>query len=288
MRLPELFGKGAPVYSFEFFLPKTPEEDADFKATVRELKALQPSFITLTYGAGGSARQRTIEMAGALKREIGIETAAHLTCIAHTRAEIRENLDRIHALGIENIVALRGDTPKDGTARPLEQRDYRYAVDLVAEIRAQGRFAVAVAGYPEGHPECPDREADLRHLQEKVAAGGDWVITQLFFDSADYFPFVARCRAAGIAAPIVPGIMPVTSFQQTRRFTTMCGARLPRELVEALEPIQEDREAVVRYGIGYAVRQCQALLDGGAPGVHFYTLNKSRSTQEILRRLRNS
>lgn len=286
MRLPELFGKGVPVFSFEFFLPKDPADDAAFKQTVQELKELEPSFVTLTYGAGGSARARTLEMAGALKNEIGIETAAHLTCIAHTRAEIRENLQKIRSLGIENIVALRGDVPKDGSALPLEQREFKYARDLVAEIRSGDGFAVAVAGYPEKHPESASKEQDLRHLQEKVRAGADWVITQLFFDNRDYFDFVARCRAAGIGVPIVPGIMPVTSFQQIRRFTTMCGAALPEEMIAALEPVAEDREAVTGYGIAYATRQCRELLERGAPGIHFYTLNKSHSTQEILRRLR--
>lgn len=288
MKIPELFGKGEPIFSFEFFLPKKPEDDATFKATVRELKALKPSFVTMTYGAGGSSRDRTIEMAGALKNELGIETAAHLTCIAHTRAEIRENLRRIKTQGIENIVALRGDVPQDGSAKPLDQRDYRYARDLVADIRAQDGFAVAVAGYPEKHPEAASLESDLENLKAKIEAGGDWVITQLFFDNKAYFDFVARCRAAGITQPIVPGIMPVTSFQQTRRFTTMCGARLPQEMVSALEPIQEDKDAVARYGVDFALRQCRELLESGAPGLHFYTLNKSHSTQEILLRLRRS
>lgn len=286
MFLSKLFERKQPVFSFEFFLPKDPAGDADFKATVRELKGLNPDFVTLTYGAGGSSRDRTLEMAGALKHELGIETAAHLTCIAHTRPEIKEILDRIHALGIENIVALRGDLPKDGSALPVERRDYKYAGDLVADIRAQGRFAIAVAGYPEGHPESPSKEADLKHLKAKVAAGGDWVVTQLFFNNADYFDFVRRCREAGITAPIVPGIMPVTNYQQLKRFTGMCGARIPEEMNAALEAIQEDKDAVVRFGIEHAYKQCRELLDRGAPGIHFYTLNKSHSPQEILSRLR--
>ncbi|MBI4422368.1 MAG: methylenetetrahydrofolate reductase [NAD(P)H] [Elusimicrobia bacterium] len=287
MKIPRLFGDGKPVFSFEFFLPKTPEDTLAFKDTVRELKGLAPSFVTLTYGAGGSARERTIETAALIQNEIGLETAAHLTCIGHTRDEVASILDRIEAAGIENIVALRGDPPRDQPPPPLESREFRYAADLVGFIRARGRFALAVAGYPEKHPEAPDAESDLAHLKAKVAAGGDWIITQLFFDNRDYFAFVRRAREAGIACPIVPGIMPVTSFQQTRRFTTMCGAKLPGAMLEDLSRIQDDKEAVVRYGVEHATRQCRDLLAGGAPGIHFYTLNRSHSTATILARLKD-
>ncbi|MDE2293794.1 MAG: methylenetetrahydrofolate reductase [NAD(P)H] [Elusimicrobia bacterium] len=286
MRIPELFAKGGPVFSFEFFLPKREEDMPAFRDTVRELKALQPGFVTLTYGAGGSARERTIEAAGAIKGELGVETAAHLTCIAHTRGELTEILRRVRAKGIENIVALRGDAPKDGSGLPPERREVPYASDLVRLVRGEGGFAVAVAGYPEKHPEAPSAEADLARLKEKVDAGGDWVITQLFFDEADYFSFVSRARAAGVRCPIVPGIMPVTGWAQTKRFTQMCGARLPAALTAALAPVAEDKEAVTRVGIEWATRQCRALLAGGAPGVHFYTLNRSHSTAEVLARLR--
>lgn len=286
MRIASFYDHGGPVYSCEFFLPKTAADDGAFKAAVRELKGLAPSFMTLTYGAGGSARDRTLEMAGAMKNELKVETAAHLTCIAHTRPEIQDILKRIRDLRIENIVALRGDVPKDGSVRPPGERELPHAVDLVAEIRRQGGFCVAVAGYPEKHPEAPSKEEDLARLKEKAAAGADVVITQLFFANADYFDFVRRCRAAGISLPIVPGIMPVTGFQQTRRFTAMCGARLPEEMTRALEPIQDDKEAVVRFGVEYAIKQCRELLEGGAPGVHFYTLNRSHSTQEVLKRLK--
>jgi len=286
MRIPDFFTGRDPVFSFEFFLPKTSEDTDRFKRTVSKLKELHPSFVTITYGAGGSERGRTVETAGLIKNDLGIETAAHLTCISHTKNEIADILSRIKKYGIENIVALRGDQPKETNPVPASQREIPYARDLVAFIKKRNEFAIAVAGYPEKHPEAESKETDLTHLKSKVDAGADWVITQLFFDNADYFDFVKRARSSGISCPIVPGIMPVTSFQQTRRFTTMCGAKLPEAMVERLTPIAEDKEAVVRFGIDYATEQCRALLEGGAPGIHFYTLNKSRSTTTILSRLR--
>ncbi|MFH2204887.1 MAG: methylenetetrahydrofolate reductase [NAD(P)H] [Elusimicrobiota bacterium] len=288
MRLTELFAGTAPVFSFEFFLPKTTDDMARFKRMVGRLQALEPSFVTITYGAGGSERGRTIETAGMIQRELGIETAAHLTCIGHTRSEIEDILRRIGDYGIENIVALRGDQPKDAAAVSAAGRELPYARDLVEIIRARRGFAVAVAGYPETHPEAADAATDLAHLKAKVDAGADWIITQLFFRNADYFSFVERARAAGITCPIVPGIMPVTSFAQTKRFSEMCGATLPDEMTEALSRIAEDKEAIVRYGVEYATRQCRELLEKGAPGVHFYTINKSRSTADILSRLRKA
>lgn len=286
MLIPELFTKGRPVFSFEFFLPKAPEDMEKFKATVRELKGLDPDFVTITYGAGGSGRAQTVETAGMIKAELGIETASHLTCVAHTKAEVSAVLARLRALRIENVVALRGDAPKDGSALPVERRELPYAADLVRFIKAAGGFAMGVAGYPEKHPEAATPEADLARLKEKADAGGDWVITQLFFDNKDYFDFVRRARAAGVTRPIVPGIMPVTGFAQTKRFTEMCGAKLPAALLSGLAPIAEDKEAVVRFGVEWATRQCRELLAGGAPGVHFYTLNRSHSTAQVLENLR--
>lgn len=286
MKIPELFGRGTPVFSFEFFLPKAPNDLGDFMRNVGELKKLSPSFITLTYGAGGSGREMTIETAGRLKSETGIETACHLTGITHTKAEIAAILDRLSGLGIENIVALRGDVPKDAAVQPVGVRDFGYARDLVAFIKERGDFRCAVAGYPESHPESASPRSDMDHFAAKVAAGGDWAITQLFFSNRDYFDFVSRARKAGVGVPIVPGIMPVTGYAQLKRFTSLCGAKLPAELLSQLDPLQNDPEAVIRYGIEYGTRQCRELLEGGAPGIHFYTLNRSRSTTEILKNLR--
>ena len=198
MRIPELFARGTPVFSLEFFLPKTPDDIGAFRFMAQELKALGPDFVTLTYGAGGSARERTIEMAGMIRNELGFATAAHLTCITHTRAEIDGALQRIRALGIDALVALRGDLPKDGSALPEDRRDFKHARDLVEHIRSRYDFSMAVAGYPEKHPEAASADDDLRNLRAKVDAGGDWVITQLFFDNRRYFEFVERARAAGI------------------------------------------------------------------------------------------
>jgi methylenetetrahydrofolate reductase (NADPH) len=286
VNIPELFGRGRPVFSFEFFLPKPPEDIDSFLARVRELQALKPDFVTLTYGAGGSARTQTISTAGRIAKEIGVETVCHLTCITHTKAEISALLDQIAGHGIKHLVALRGDQPKDVQVPPPDKRDFGYAGDLVAFVKKRGGFKMAVAGYPETHPEASSPDADLRHLADKVKAGADWVITQLFFDNADYFRFVERARSAGIRIPIVPGIMPVTGYAQAKRFTQMCGAKIPAALAEKLEAVQQDPEAVIEAGIEHASAQCRELLAKGAPGVHFYTLNRSRSTSAILEKLR--
>lgn len=286
--IPELYGRGRPVFSFEFFLPKAPEDMDAFVAEAKGLKSLEPDFVTLTYGAGGSARERTVEAAGRLQAETGLPTACHLTCIAHTKAEIAAVLDRLAALRIRHLVALRGDPPQDRAVPPPGARDFGYAADLVRFVKARGGFRMAVAGYPETHPEAASAEDDLRRFAEKCAAGADWGVTQLFFDAKDYFAFVARARAAGVTLPIVPGLMPVTGYAQLKRFTKMCGARIPAELDARLAPVQNDPEALIREGIEWGARQCRELLEGGAPGIHFYTLNKSRSTAEILARLRRA
>ena len=284
MDIPALFLRREAVFSFEFFLPKRPEETEAFLDNVRALKALEPAFVTLTYGAGGSARGRTIDVAARMQREVGIETVCHLTGISHTRAEMFRNVERIEAAGIRHIMALRGDQPLDWSG-PLPG-DFPHALDLVRFLRQAGGFRMAVAGYPEGHPEARSRAEDLERLASKVRAGADWVVTQLFFDNRHYFDFVAAARRQGITVPIVPGIMPVTGFAQLKRFTTLCGASIPAAMAAELERIHEDSDAVIRYGIEWAARQCRELLENGAPGIHFYTLNRSRSTAEILAALR--
>jgi methylenetetrahydrofolate reductase (NADPH) len=287
--IPELFATAKrPIFSFEFFLPKAAEGLGAFVESVRALKPLAPDFVTLTYGAGGTARERTVEAAGRIQSETGLTTACHLTCIAHTKIEIAAILDRLEGLGVRHVVALRGDLPQDGSARPAEEREFAHASDLVRFARARKSLRLAVAAYPEKHPESPSAEEDLRRFVEKAAAGADWAITQLFFDARDYFSFVKRAREAGAALPIVPGIMPVTGYAQLKRFTGLCGTAIPPELDERLVAVQNDADAVAAVGVDWATSQCRLLLEGGAPGIHFYTLNRSRSTAEILERLRRA
>ena len=286
MKVIELYRQDRPVFSFEFFLPKTPESKEALFSTLKELRGLDPDFVTLTYGAAGSAREATAEMAGLMKNRFGFETMMHLTGIAHGRFEIEEIVRQAKVLGIENLMALRGDIPKEGAVLPSKSRDYKHAVDLVRHLRQLGDWCLGVAGYPEGHPEALSKEDDLLRLKEKAGAGADFIITQLFFDNSRYFDFVAKARSAGIAQPIIPGIMPITNYAQIQKFALMCGAVIPNSLQERLDPVQGNSEAVATVGVDYATEQCEGLLREGVPGIHFYTLNKSRATREILKRIR--
>jgi methylenetetrahydrofolate reductase (NADPH) len=288
MRIAELFSTArGPIFSFEFFPPKTDDGRTALLATVAELGTLGPAFVSVTYGAGGSTRDRTIELVGTIKHEIGIEAMAHLTCVGSSRAELSQVLDRLDEAGIENVIALRGDPPVGETSFRPHPNGLAHASDLVRMIRESGRpFSLAAAAYPEGHVESTSLDDDLAHLVDKVAQGVDVLITQLFFDNRCYFDFVARARRAGIAVPIVPGIMPITNLAQIERFTRLCGATIPASLHTELEPHRDDAVAVTRIGIEHATSQCRELLAGGAPGVHFYTLNRSQSTRRILESLR--
>lgn len=288
MKVKNIIGNGRPSVSFEFFPPKTDAGLDSLLETVSALKALSPSFVSMTYGAGGSTRSRTVELVSRIKNEIGLEAVAHLTCVGHTRGEIDAVLGELSDAGIENILALRGDPPKGERTFVPVPGGFAHAADLVEFIRKNHSFGVGVAGYPEKHPEAPSFEADLLHLKEKVARGADYVITQLFFSNADYFSFVDRLRALGVTAPVVPGIMPVTDTDQVKRFTSMCGAKLPAALLSRLESAAGDRTEVGRIGVEHATAQCQELLRRGAPGIHFYTLNKSEATREVFRRLKTS
>lgn len=281
MRIIDCFGSGRPVFSFEFFPPKTEEGVRNLFATIEELARLRPSFVSVTYGAGGSTRAVTVELVERIKTEIGIEAMAHLTCVGHSAGEIGSILDSLKEAGIENVLPLRGDPPRGQDQFVRAEGGFGYASELVGFIRSGYDFCLAGACYPEGHVECPDREADLRHLVRKVEQGVDFLITQLFFHPDVYFRFVERARAAGITLPIVPGIMPVTNVSQLERFTSMCGSTIPEALRHRLERVRDDEQAVISTGIEWATDQCRALLDGGAPGVHFYTLNRSLSTRMV-------
>ena len=298
MRITERLQKPSPSYSFEFFPPKTEPGLANLLDTLRDLRELEPSFVSMTYGAGGSTQRTTTELTARIKHEIGIEAMAHLTGVGHDQAELARTLDALAAAGIDNVLALRGDRPSltvdsaDRDRQPSEPgcADFAYASQLVNFMRSDRKrwpFCIGGACYPEGHIECPLREDDLRHLAEKVEAGTEFLITQLFFDNAFYFDFVQRAQAMRIRVPIVPGIMPITSFEQVERFTRMCGATIPMRLRLQLERYQRDPEAILELGVAHATVQCTELLSRGAPGIHFFTLNKSRATRMILTALRS-
>jgi methylenetetrahydrofolate reductase (NADPH) len=285
MRIVDSFGSGQPLFSFEFFPPKTDEGVKNLYHTIEELAPLRPSYVSVTYGAGGSTRDLTVSLVSRIKREIGLETMAHLTCVGHSADELDGILSVLRDEGIENVLPLRGDPPRGQTVFQRPENGFGYSSELAAFIRSKYDFCLAGACYPEGHVECPDLEIGIQHLQKKVEAGVDFLITQLFFDPADYFSFVKKARAAGIEKPIVAGIMPVTNVSQLERFTSMCGSSIPVALREKLEPIRDDEEAVVQAGIDWATEQCRTLLAGGAPGIHFYTLNRSHSTRHVFENL---
>ena len=285
MRITELIQGNRPIFSLEFFPPKTPEDMTQLFQTLNEVRRLHPGFISVTHGAGGGTRDKTIEIVKRAKNEIGLEAMAHLTCVGNTKQEIKGILDELLSSGIDNVIALRGDPPKGEVRFFPKPGGFQYASQLTAFIRESYPFCIGVAGYPEGHIESPDKETDWNHLEEKVKGGADFIITQLFFDNLYFFSFEKQMRARGITVPIIPGIMPITNYHQVLRFTKICGATIPERVVRDLEAIESNAEAVEQYGIGLATRQCKELVAHRVPGIHFYTLNKSRATQEIIRHL---
>ena len=276
----------SPAFSFEFFPPKDEEGVERLFQTISELKAYSPAYVSVTYGAGGSTRRLTVDLVRRIKHEVGIEAMAHLTCVGALPDEIAAVLDQLVESGIDNVIALRGDPPRGAAAFVRPEGGFAYGSELLAFIRARYDFCIAAACYPEGHHEAPDRATDLQHLKRKVDAGADFLVTQLFFDNADYFAFVDRARAAGIDLPIVAGIMPITNLSQIKRFTAMCGASIPRAWLARLEEAGNDAEAVRAIGVEHATAQCRELVARGVPGVHFSTLNRSTATREILEQLR--
>jgi methylenetetrahydrofolate reductase (NADPH) len=321
MRIDELLAGPAPVFSFEFFPPKTERGEHNLYAALGELVPLAPGFVSVTYGAGGSTREKTIEIVKRIKGEHGLEAMAHFTCVGATVAQLRATLDEMRAAGIENVLALRGDPPAGQERWTMTAGGLEYSSELVALIKADYPFAIGAACFPETHIHATSPEDDLAHLAEKVAAGVDFLITQLFFDNAVYFDFVRRARAAGIAVPIIPGILPITHIGQLERMTTMCGASIPaglrheldvrraastsaaelpgaaqeteqrvREAAQETEPAAREaaqaEQAVRDLGVAYATLQCSELLAAGAPGIHFYTLNRSPATRAILSALK--
>jgi len=295
MHIQDILASSQPSLSFEFFPPRSPVAWEDLYQAIRELEALQPSFVSVTYGAGGGTRELTHDLVVRITKTTSIPPVPHLTCVGHSEQEVLEILERYAAAGVSNILALRGDPPKDQPNYDWSEGDFRYASDLVRFIKKFNDsgahpdprgFGIAVAGFPEGHPATPNRVDEMDFLKAKVDEGADYICTQLFFDNHDFFDFRDRCSLAGIHVPIIAGVMPVSSIQGMKRMAELAaGARYPAKLLRALDRAKSSPESVERVGIHYAAEQCAGLLDGGVDGIHFYTLNKSHATREIYHSL---
>jgi methylenetetrahydrofolate reductase (NADPH) len=287
MRIDHLLAtKDEPVFSFEFFPPKTDDGEQKLRETLGTLRELEPDFVSVTYGAGGSTRGLTLALTKWIKQDLGIEAMAHLSCVGATRDELSVILDSLVDAGIENVLALRGDPPRGDASWTPHPGGLRYSSELASLITTRYPVCAGAAAFPEIHPEAADMASDLRFLKQKVENGVSFLITQLFFDNEAYFRFVEEARAVGIDVPIIPGIMPITDVGQIKRFTDMCGASIPQTLLEQLESRAHCPDAVLELGVSYATLQCAELLARGAPGIHFYTLNRSPATRAILAALR--
>ena len=283
MKVSAAYGPGKFGLSFELFPPKTPQGVANLFQHVARLVEFQPSYITCTYGAGGSTQELTLDIVARVHREFGLPVATHLTCVGRTVEQLREYLRQAQSLNVTNVVALRGDPPQGDTAFRAVEGGLCYANELVTLIHHEfPEFGIAVAGYPEKHQEAASLDIDLANLKRKVDCGADLVVTQLFYDNADFFRFRDRCRELGIHVPIVPGLLPVTNFAQIKRITSLCGAQLPAAFVERLEAAGEAADEQFKIGVEFATRQTQELIDAGVPGIHFYVLNRSEAAAEVL------
>jgi len=297
MHITDIFQQSSPTFSFEFFPPKTPESSDRLYHAIRELVPLKPSFVSVTYGAGGSTRDLTHDLVVRIKLELDITTVPHLTCVCHNEPDIQSVLQRYAEHGISNILALGGDPPRDLQNYHKADDAFQHAADLVRFIKAfnasgkhpdiRGRgFGIGVAGFPEGHPATPNRLLEMDHLKQKVDAGADYICTQLFFDNHDFYDFRERCELAGIKAPIIAGIMPITSAKGMMRMADLAaGSRFPAPLLRSIHRAGDDPEAIKRVGIHWATEQCRDLLDHHVAGIHFYTLNQSDATRQIFQNL---
>ena len=286
MRIAEKLHRHRPFFSFEFFPPKDDEAERNLFATVETLKPLDPGFVSITYGAGGSTRTRTVDLAKRLRSDAGFDVMAHLTCTGSTVDDLRDVLRDLRSGGIENIMALRGDPPRGSATFVPVENGLRHGSDLVALVKNEFAFCVGGACYPEKHPEAASLDADLASVFTKMRAGAEFLVSQLFFDNARYFEFVDRARQWGISVPILPGIMPITNYEQIDRFTRLCGATIPPSLRAELEARRDDPHAIVDLGVAYMTLQVADLLARGAPGVHFYTLNRSPATRAVVSALK--
>ncbi len=284
MKVTERLKTGEKLFSFEFYPPKTEADSAKLFEAARELKKLNPDFVSVTNSSSGTLKYRTAALSGVLKAELGLDVVAHLTCVAHTRAEIMEICAGLKSMGIKNILALRGDIHNIEGLQP--RRDYSYATQLTADLAKTGDFAIGGACYPEKHPESPSFEEDVVHLKEKVAAGAEYLITQLFFDNIFYFKFLEKTAAAGINVPILPGLMPITGYKQMQNFTQMMKVSVPDALRRGIERWDGDKEGMFKFSVEYASAQAAELLQNGAPGLHLYTLNRSRAAIAILKNVK--
>ncbi len=275
-----------PIFSFEFFPPKTDDGEQKLWSALEELKDLRPTFVSVTYGAGGSTRTKTVELTRRIKSELGIEAMAHLTCVGSTREELRGALEELWRGGIRNVLALRGDPPKGQARFEATEGGFTFASELTQFVRDGWDFCIGGACYPEKHPEAASPYQDLANLKRKVDGGAQFLITQLFFDNRFYFDFVDRARASGITVPIIPGIMPIQNVEQIKRFTKTCGATIPDRLTAQLDRLADQPDRIYELGVLHATIQCLGLIQGGAPGIHFYTLNKSTATRDILAAIR--
>jgi methylenetetrahydrofolate reductase (NADPH) len=284
VKITDIFKQKPRVLSFELSAPRDGNIDGLFQ-TVEELKKLSPDYISITYGAGGSSQDMTFGIAVRLK-EVSTLPLMHFTCVGHSKAEIRQMLNKVKGAGIENVLALRGDPPRGTTTFVPAPDGFSYANQLVQFTRSEGYdFCLGVAGYPEGHPEAKSKEEDLLNLKRKIEAGGQFIVTQLFFDNRDYFDFVKKIRDMGISVPVQPGIWLLTDFAQTQRICNLCGAKIPERILKSIESFKDDKEKVTQFGIEYATEQCTELLKQGAPGIHFYVLNKSHVVHAVLKNL---
>ncbi len=276
-----------PTLSFEFYPPKDEIGFWDLYRTIESLKPLDPSYVSVTYGAGGSTRSKTVDLVARIKSDIRIESMAHVTCVEATRSQISDVMDELKQRGLENVLALRGDPPEGSRTFVPTPEGFAYANELVEFIRQRWDFCIGAACYPEVHPEAADADADLDHLKRKVDSGVDFLITQLFFDNESFYRFRDRADAAGITVPILAGIMPILSVKQVKRFTVMCGAAIPPNLLDQIEAVEDDRDAVRHIGMYHATHQCLELIDRGVAGIHFYTLNRSTATRAVYQLIKS-
>lgn len=287
-KISDIFKNKKLTYSFELFPPKTDQGFESLLKTIDQLAVLKPDFISCTYGAGGGNRGKTLDVVQYIQNNHHIIGLAHLTCVMHTKEEIKKILDDIKSRDIQNVLALRGDPPQDNPGWRPGKDNFKYSSELCAFMKKHfdRYFNIGVAGFPEGHALCPDKNLDSQYLKIKIDSGADFVITQLFFDNQEYFDYMKRLRHLGVTARVIPGILPITHYPSLLKFCGLCGATVTKEVKDIFEPIREDKDATLQAGIAFAVRQCRSLLDGGAPGLHFYSLNKFEPTAAILSQVR--